>query len=248
MNKYKPRLYDVITLLDFSHASELEDMGVSLKEEYMVSYIFVDGSIVIYREVEASKVSPGYAEEFVIEDEFVNSFNFLYSYLDNADVTIKYADSDVNDGFYEAFNLNNPSNYKAFEIGSFVYSEEIEKVSLSDIMELENFKEYKVHSYSGNGGMFITTKHGDFEIFPSELYLFKKCDEDFYDKELLDLEEMLDSMLEENVPNIIQNMIDSLLDSCYDGINLESKYKRIEELSNMLKLRELEKQLKEKRK
>lgn len=241
MNKYKPKLYDVVTLLDYSYSSELEDMGVPLKEEFMVSYLFADGSMVIYREVEPTKLEPGFIEEYVIEEEFVNRFSYLYSFLDNANVTIKYADSDPSDDFYEAFGLTNPNKHKPFEIGSYVYSEDVDKVSLGDIMELENYKEYKVHSYSGNGGMFITTKHGDFEIFPSELYLFKECDEEFYVKELLELDDMLDDMLDENLPNIIQNMIDNLLDSCYDGINLESKYKKLEELSD------LQKQLKEKR-
>lgn len=212
MKEYVPNVYDVVTLLNYDHCPKLKDLGVELKIEYIISYIYSDGSCVLYREIDAVKI-----EEYNVDVVDVKHLSFLYSYNDEPKTSVQYIDEVYDDNLnygldlFDVFSQINPHTYK---VGDYVYFEDVNLISLSNMMELENYTMYKVVELNKfNNAPYIMTKLGEFELYPQELKHTYLCDEEFFDMEKDQVEVFLNDLITNNLPNLVQVAVDTALEN-----------------------------------
>ncbi len=176
MKEYEAHVYDVVTVLNINESENLKQLEIKEKVDYMVSYVFADGSCVLYKEHQ-SDMDELAVYEYIVESEDVKHLSYLYNYMDEESF---YDYKDCYDGDMV---LLNASDYTwtshDLKIGDYVYFENVQVVKLYQEAGLKNNHPYQITAFSElNNCPFIMTDIGEFELYPLEVAYLKNYDND----------------------------------------------------------------------
>ena len=174
MKEYEAQVYDVVTVLNVNDSENLKELELVEKEKYMVSYVFADGSCVLYKEKLFGRNEIAIYEH-IIEEEDVKHLSRLYNYMDMEDFIDDYEyDEDGNYYITKDTIVDHDLN-----IGDYVYFEDVRKVKLYQEAGLKNNQPYQITAFSElNNCPFIMTDIGEFELYPVEVAYLKYYDGD----------------------------------------------------------------------
>ena len=228
MKEYEARMYDVVAILNINDSESFKLLELEEKEEYMVNYVFADGSCVLYKE-KLLKNKQLEVYEYVVEEDDVKYLSPLCNYMDEENFNDEYDYGDI------MLLDNNFSKYEwtehEFEVGDYVYFENVRVIKLHREAELQNKALYRISSINEmNNCPMIETNIGEFELYPNEVYYLKLYEGDIYD----DVKENLDTILEEISNEVSQHNYEVAMDIALSENDI-AKAQEIYKLHNKIK-------------
>lgn len=83
MSKYEPYVYDMVTIRSINKSKVFEELELVEGNEYMVTYVFADGSCILYSEHEDVNEGTMTICEYIVESESVKYLSLLSRERDN---------------------------------------------------------------------------------------------------------------------------------------------------------------------
>ena len=219
MKDYEAQLYDVVMLIDINQSENFRLLELEEKEEYMVSYVFADGSCVLYKE-KLFKNKELAIYEYVVEEEDVKYLSLLYNYMD------EYDDNYSNDNYA----MKGKSVKHNFKVGEYVYFENVNVIEFYQEAELRNHQPYEITALSElDNCPFIMTPIGELELYPKELKYLKRYNDDAEK----DVESNADRISEKERIEISESMDEMAYEIAMDKALAENDIDKAQEIYNL---------------
>ena len=216
MKEYEATMYDVVTVLNINDSENFRVLELEEKEDYMVSYVFADGSCVLYKE-KLLKNKQLAIYEYLIEEEDVKHLSLLYNYMD------EYDDSDN-------YVMKDRTVNHDFKIGEYVYFDNVQVIDFHQEAELRNHHPYEITAFSElDNCPFIMTPIGELELYPKEVKYLKRYNDDAEN----DVESNADRISEKERTAISNHMDEVAYEVAMDKALAENDIDKAQEIYNL---------------
>lgn len=233
MTNYEPTVYDVVTVKNEENEN-LQELGIEQGELYVISYLFADGSCVLYKESIVGKALEVY--EYIVDADDVQDLKLLYNYMDENVVNYKSDYPDYDDDYDDDYFLDEGiiiedgemtreefENYitqgysmwveHPFKVGDLIYFEDVTKVNFYEEVQLKNGELYEITGFNKENNCPLLKVHTDdrFELFPNEVQFVELYEGDIHEEIKNGIDDMLAQLTEQAKQRNFEVAMDEVL-------------------------------------